>query len=239
MEKSNIEWVRLHPNWTYKIWGSYESRELIRTKYNWLLEKYDSYKHPIQRVDFARYVILYEYGGVYSDLDLYPVVNIEKYINGNVEVYFAFSSMSSANSFIASSKGANIWKNVFKNLESVKLPFWTRFTKHFNVLMSTGPMLVNKTIMEYGEATIGRLPAGFMNHEKKKWIDETPILVALPGMSWCSYDSRIFNFIMENLKLLAFLGVVFVILIIILIIYLIYRYVEFKKLLKRCMSFRK
>lgn len=33
-KKSNIEWVRLHPNWTYKIWGSYESRELIRTKYN-------------------------------------------------------------------------------------------------------------------------------------------------------------------------------------------------------------
>lgn len=237
--KSPLEWRRLHPDWTYKLWGGFESRELIRTKYNFLLEKYDSYKYPVQRVDVVRFCILHEYGGIAPDLDLYPVQNIEKYINGNAEAYFVFGKLSAATSFMVSSKGANIWKKIFDNLISYNLPWWIRWSRHFTAVMETGPMLLDKTISEYEDATLGRLPQGFYNHEICKHESKNPVLLALPGQSWCSFDTRVFNFIMANLKLLVILGIIFVILIIILIIYLIYRYVEFKKLLQKCINLKK
>jgi len=38
--------------------------------------KYDSFEHMISRVDFGRYVILYNYGGISIDTDMYPMRSI-------------------------------------------------------------------------------------------------------------------------------------------------------------------
>src|SRR5687768_5764884 len=65
-------WKLHHPNWEYRFWTDSDLRNLIRDKYPWFLEIYDNYPYPIQRVDAARYFILYTFGGIYSDLDILP-----------------------------------------------------------------------------------------------------------------------------------------------------------------------
>jgi mannosyltransferase OCH1-like enzyme len=232
-KKSPEEWKKLHPLWSYILWDGFASRELIRTKYSWFLPKYDNYRYPIQRVDAARYFILHAYGGIYSDLDLYPIKKIDSYINSNLEAYFTYGCLTVANSFIASTKGANIWNDVFEKLASVKLPFFTKFTKHFTVMLSTGPIFLDTVIREYGDSTLGRLPIGFNNHEITDNSD-TPILLSLSGMSWCGIDTYIFNFIAKYVKTLAVIGFILIALIIILAIIFIFRSIKFKKLLDLC-----
>ena len=45
-------------------------RNFIDRRFPWFLDKFDSYRYPIQKIDVARYFILYYYGGVYLDLDI-------------------------------------------------------------------------------------------------------------------------------------------------------------------------
>ncbi len=56
--------------WQTMFWTDELIRSFILEKFPWFLEKFDSYRYPIQRVDVARYFILYYYGGVYLDLDV-------------------------------------------------------------------------------------------------------------------------------------------------------------------------
>lgn len=234
-KESPEKWKSLHPLWTYMLWGGFESRELIRLHYSWFLTIYDNYKFPIQRVDAIRYFILHRHGGIYTDLDLYPTVPIDRYISGTDEAYFIYGPMSAANSFIASTKGAIIWHRVFTALANVELPWWTRLTKHFTVMLSTGPMLLDSVIRGYN-GTTGRLPPGFMNHELNCDVLENgrPILVALEGMSWCGPDTYLFNFFFNNAKALSFIGIFLIIFIIVLVVVFMSRSIKFKKLLDIC-----
>lgn len=67
--KLNIEQNRkLHPKWEYIIWDDLSIIKLLRNKQEWIDAFYKlEYLH--HKVDFARYVILYLYGGAYIDID--------------------------------------------------------------------------------------------------------------------------------------------------------------------------
>jgi len=60
------------PGCQYVFWSDARLRLLIARYYPWFLTAYDAYPYPIQRVDAARYFILYSYGGLYADLDMLP-----------------------------------------------------------------------------------------------------------------------------------------------------------------------
>ena len=76
-----IEWVKSwkikHPDWTYMFWTDEAARILIADKHPGLLPYYDGYVENIRRADAMRYVILYEYGGVYADLDLESLLPLD------------------------------------------------------------------------------------------------------------------------------------------------------------------
>ena len=63
-------WVDKNPNFKYTLWNSTMALDLIKFKFPELLPLYNSYSHWVRRADVARYVILYEYGGVYVDMDI-------------------------------------------------------------------------------------------------------------------------------------------------------------------------
>jgi mannosyltransferase OCH1-like enzyme len=72
------------------LWDQSQIETLITEKYPFLLDVYNSYPFFIQKVDLAKYVILYEYGGFYFDVDLdidkdffntiSTYINVPKYI---------------------------------------------------------------------------------------------------------------------------------------------------------------
>ena len=58
---------------------------------------YRNYPKPIQQCDIIRYMLMYQYGGVYTDLDVVPNVEIDtvlaKYPNANVILALRESSL--------------------------------------------------------------------------------------------------------------------------------------------------
>lgn len=63
--------------WSYQLLDDQDLRALVKTNFPQYLESYDSFTENIERVDFARYVMMY-LGGVYADLDTYPMKSIEE-----------------------------------------------------------------------------------------------------------------------------------------------------------------
>ncbi|KND88611.1 Mannosyl phosphorylinositol ceramide synthase SUR1 [Tolypocladium ophioglossoides CBS 100239] len=52
-----------------QLWTERASRRFIKKEYPWFLGTYDSFEHPVQRVDTLRYFLIRHFGGVYIDLD--------------------------------------------------------------------------------------------------------------------------------------------------------------------------
>ena len=57
-------------NHIYKLWNNKEVEELIDTYAN--LKYYYDVKQPIMKCDIARFIIIYQFGGLYVDLDVLP-----------------------------------------------------------------------------------------------------------------------------------------------------------------------
>ena len=55
---------QFNPDFTINVWNSSAARSLLEEHYEWFLETFDSYSHPIQRVDAIKYFVLHHYGGV-------------------------------------------------------------------------------------------------------------------------------------------------------------------------------
>jgi len=73
-------------DWGYKLWDEISVNQLIKEFFPSYLEEFNSLDSIIKKVDCARYMILYVYGGVYVDVDSYPKRSLEEFINlSNIE----------------------------------------------------------------------------------------------------------------------------------------------------------
>ncbi|XP_053408031.1 uncharacterized protein LOC128559700 [Mercenaria mercenaria] len=69
--KDNVNsFLHFNPNWKYYFWTDISARQLIATRHPTLLPTWDNYPLVIKKADALRYVLLYEFGGVYADLDM-------------------------------------------------------------------------------------------------------------------------------------------------------------------------
>ena len=62
-------WREQNPDWEYHLWNGEEMDELVKKHFPEYLSMYRSFPYNVQRWDTIRYMILYVYGGVYTDLD--------------------------------------------------------------------------------------------------------------------------------------------------------------------------
>ena len=61
----------------YKLWGLKECEKLVYQEFPEYIDLWKNFRYEIQRVDFIRYCILYQFGGLYIDCDIRPVKNLE------------------------------------------------------------------------------------------------------------------------------------------------------------------
>jgi mannosyltransferase OCH1-like enzyme len=73
---------RLHPSWDYILWTDRMNRQFVKEYFPAFLTKYDRYEFNIQRVDAVRYLILYQFGGLFADLDFECLRNVEPLLEG-------------------------------------------------------------------------------------------------------------------------------------------------------------
>lgn len=106
----------LHPDYEHLIWSEKELSVAVDVLCsvlgdNSIREVYDSYPYMINRIDLGKYVILYLMGGLYVDMDMYVVRNMDPLFGGNPH----------ADRVIVSAT-ANFYANLLRNLKLVKAP---------------------------------------------------------------------------------------------------------------------
>lgn len=212
--KSPVEWKRHHPDWTYILWTDEDIRNHIATYHPEFLELHDNYKYSIQRADMIRYFVLYDYGGIYSDLDLYPTQSFEPYLMNEGD-YFVFSANTPSvftNSLMISPLHSNIMLEIIGNLQSSNdNKAWWSVGKHLEVMNTTGPLLLTNTLYDT-QSIYNVLPKSKFNPysiieeftEDKKNV----VIHALEGSSWHSWDSSLYNTVLRNKVYSILLGIV-------------------------------
>jgi len=89
--QKNIEqWKNFHPNWQIKLWTNESIYNSDLTIYNKLRFQHSA-RGGRQASDIMRYEVIYQYGGIYLDVDFEPLKNIEPLLHG-VEAFVAHES---------------------------------------------------------------------------------------------------------------------------------------------------
>ncbi|KAL4230835.1 hypothetical protein ACF0H5_011209 [Mactra antiquata] len=73
--------IEFNSDYDYYYWTDKSARELIEERHNDLLETFDNYVEPVRKADMLRYVVLYEIGGIYADLDTTCLRNLDRVLN--------------------------------------------------------------------------------------------------------------------------------------------------------------
>jgi mannosyltransferase OCH1-like enzyme len=138
-------WKRNFPDWEYRMWTDEDLDEFIKTKYNWFYPTYIGYPQNIMRFDSARYFILYEYGGIYADMDFECVKNFENLLPSGLafaaETPWDTPGEVYQNALMGSPPKHEYWIHVFEDLKA-----------HQNVasvLNATGPEVIHRVADAY------------------------------------------------------------------------------------------
>ena len=112
------EFCELH-GYEYKMWGLKECEELICDKYLHYVDLWNSFRYPIQRADFIRYLILYEFGGWYVDCDVFPIQDLSSLSNED-EIFTTWNDDKKRlpyNAVMGSSKKNQLFLNIMITCE--------------------------------------------------------------------------------------------------------------------------
>lgn len=141
----HLECKNINNNFEFILWDDEKIKKLLAEYFGLLyLETYNSYTIFAQKADFARYAILYTYGGIYLDMDMKCTKNLSDFLNCGV--------------FFTSYIYPNIFKRYLNGIVGAK-PSHPLFVVIFNnifcnkdiknVTKSTGTNLFYVSVQEY------------------------------------------------------------------------------------------
>lgn len=182
-------------NVTVMVWDDRRCRTLIKTKFNWFLPYYDNYRYNIQRVDAARYFILYEYGGLYMDMDYEVLKNFWDFIPDDkpsvVESPYKWNE-EIQNSMMSSQPKHRFWNITFDLL--------VERAKSSKVLWSTGPSMLQDAVYIANEKAMPiyilpcenfhRIPFGEWGYSPYTVIIAREFMGRFYGGKYCGYKEQ-------------------------------------------------
>ena len=86
-EKSYVTWLRHYPEPEHKhmLWDDKEAiNNLVKLNFPEFYDTYSKMKEHIMKIDFAKAVMVYVYGGMYVDMDFYCIENFHNDLNNEV-----------------------------------------------------------------------------------------------------------------------------------------------------------
>jgi len=236
----HYSWINTHPEYTFIVWDQHMIEKLINTSETWIKELYYSYNKMIQKIDFAKYVILYVYGGIYIDMDIKCLKNLNILLENNT--YSAiFSVMPTAffqqlillfighslNNLIINNGIIFIEKNHPIMLETIKAAYNQRDTiyKHINnflyIFYTTGPICLTNGVNNYTKTNpssdnILLLDSSYFENCLSINLDtcvppEHAIGIHLYKGSWVSLEENMLINIYKNSNLILFFIILFII----------------------------
>ena len=149
-------WKSEHPAWTYRLWTDEDLDKLVAENFPDFLDQFRGYDNPVQRADAGRYLILYLYGGVYTDLDTRCHRPFDAFCDEDriimarepVEHYDAHCEVRNIdhmifNGTIVSPKGHPFWLALLDEMK--------RCRHGRNALDTTGPLVLTACVARYDD----------------------------------------------------------------------------------------
>jgi mannosyltransferase OCH1-like enzyme len=199
--------ITMNPNWKYTLLTDADNENIVKTYFPDFYNRFMSFKYPIQRADAIRYCVLYLYGGIYVDLDYMCNKSFDDIrLTNEVGLIKSSNFNCFTNSVLLSKQGSKFW---LKAIEQMKqdLPWYKRISKHFRIMNSTGPLMIdkiaknNKDIVQ--ELTNIEVPCNVCVRDKCK-ADKFYYLTPIDGRTWNSWDTKIINIMYCNKDFLFF-----------------------------------
>lgn len=164
----------LNPEFEYLFFDDENMRAFINEHFPEYRSVFDSFRFPIQRFDFFRYLAIYHLGGFYFDMDIFLASNLSELLD--FECVFPFEELT-INRFLRDEYGMDWEVGNYGFGASAGHPFihaiiencirarnnmeWTQvmmrsipraFHDEFFIYYTTGPGLVSRTLAEYAGA---------------------------------------------------------------------------------------
>ena len=139
---------RYHPGWEYRLWTDYAMELHVRRQHPQLYPVYIGFNRNSMRVDIFRYLLMYDFGGLYCDLD-YEFLRPYDYGTAaavlSLERDTAYGDLENcvANYFMASTPKQQLWRDVLD--EIIDSPPVT--DSYHDVVQATGPGLLTKVFL--------------------------------------------------------------------------------------------
>lgn len=76
-------WIELNPEYEYRFHDDHDIIEFLKKDFPEYLEGYGKLKYGASKADLWRYLIIYQYGGIYADIDCKCITPLNKWVNHN------------------------------------------------------------------------------------------------------------------------------------------------------------
>ena len=190
-------WQAHHPEWQHRLWTDQDLERFITERYPWFLPTWWDYPYAIQRVDAARYFILYEYGGLYSDLDIICTGNCD-FLLSQRAVIPKTEPVGFSNDLMLAEPHHPFFGRLIGHLAKAHRRFSRNplLLPHFRVMFSTGPLFLTGHYRAFPEKEgIFILPPSlYMGREAGAVVRH------IQGNSWHRWDSRLLGFLFNHIR---------------------------------------
>ena len=191
--KNHIKsWHKNYPDWGYKLWRERDAVRFVKRCFPKEYKFWSSYELPISKCDVLRYMILYFFGGIYIDIDMYSYESLNKFLEENKKKNINWLKQptkpniilseewhkshtrtnSLTNGFmVALEKKHPFWLDVIENAKKIKRPI-----KHItDIFKTTGTNFLSSTVKNYGQkySDLGVVPCYYF----------MPFIFRTPNMS--------------------------------------------------------
>lgn len=162
-------WSVCHKTWKdglagheHRLWSDEEDIDrFVKEKFSDFYPVYASFPNKIQRIDAVRYLILYEYGGIYADMDYCMMKDFTR---------SAHISKGKGKASVTESPHENEKYQNSLMMSPAKHPFWKLVIREIidyragggdmaNIIASTGPNLIDRVVSRLEGADAGMFNA--------------------------------------------------------------------------------
>jgi len=165
-------WKEQHPDWMYIFWDG-EKINSFMSAHPEYMKVYEAYRYAVQRWDMIRYLILYEYGGVYADLDYECIEPLDGLLENescclasDPEEHARIFNKSHivTNAFMAVEAKHPLFKVILEHLLSDDPAQYDMNDKFNYVLETTGPYMLTRVYDNYDfKEKVRLLPASVIS----------------------------------------------------------------------------
>jgi inositol phosphorylceramide mannosyltransferase catalytic subunit len=155
-------WRRHHPGWEYRFYDDEACRRIVGEGFPELLPLYDGCPHAVQRADIFRYLVVAREGGLYADMDMECLRNVEPLLEGRRAVFGVEDRLSPrrarrlnlrhgeriANFIFAAEPDHPLFREIIGKLEELPGPW----NMEQEVLETTGPGMLTDLVQDRRDA---------------------------------------------------------------------------------------